>query len=245
MVRAVLCVLGLAVAATGLAAFVGLGVGVWYARAKADRTVADAAARARDGADLAGKVIGLLRETATQAEADLAAARADEPAGPAARANPLARLAARQLSGNLDRARDAVGIASDAVVVIDAALNVLAAAPDKKDRLGVRPADLDRTRAGLEAAARNVRQAQAVVGAASPEQLSAVEDALGRARRLADDLDGRLAGLRAGVDETERRAGVWALRGAVAVTLLSAVGAVGQVFLARACWMGLRAGRPA
>lgn len=239
--RRTLSVVGLVVAAVGFAAFTGLGVGVWYARAEAGRTVADAAGQARAGADVATKVIGLIRETTAQAQADLAAARAEEPAGPAARANPLARLAARQLSGNLDRARDAVGIASDAVVVADAALGVLAAAPDKKDRLGVRPADLDQTRAGLEAAARNVRQAQAVVGAAPPEQLSAVEDALGRARGVADDLDGRLADLRGRVDESERLAGVWALRAAVAVTLLSAVGAVGQVFLARACRRGLRA----
>lgn len=238
-----LSAVGLAVAGVGLAAFAGLGVGVWYARAEADRAVADAGVKAEAAADFAARVIELVRAVVGEAEADLAAARAEAAAAPPTRPNPLARMAVRQLPVDLDRARDAVAVASEAVVVADAALDIFKAAGDKKERLGVRGEDLGQVRAGLDAAARNLRQAQGVVGGATPEQFSAVEAALGRSRVVADDLDRRLVELRGRVAAVADRAGVWSLWAAVGVSLLSVVGALGQLFLARACWRGLgRAG---
>jgi hypothetical protein len=242
MARGIVSAVGLVVAAVGFAAFVALGVGAWYARREADRAAADAAAKAEVAGDFAARVIGLVREAATAAEADLAAARAEAAAAPPDRANPLARMAARQLSVDLDRTRDAVATASEAVVVADAVLDVFSAAGGETGRVGVRAADLDQARAGLDAAARNLRQAQAVVGAATPEQFSAAEAALARGRALADGLDIRLAEVRGRVEVIRDRAVVWALRGAVGVTALAAVGAAGQVFLARACRRGLRGG---
>ncbi|MBX9584929.1 MAG: hypothetical protein K2X87_31885, partial [Gemmataceae bacterium] len=66
---------GLLVAAVGFAAFVGLGVGVWYARERADRAAAEAATKADAAGDIAARVVGLVRDAAAQTEADLAAAR--------------------------------------------------------------------------------------------------------------------------------------------------------------------------
>jgi hypothetical protein len=101
----------------------------------------------------------------------------------------------------------------------------------------------------LDAAAADLKNARRVLGvpipgAATPDQLSNVDAALAQAAEVTDRFDTALDRVRHKLDAATRQAGVWSLRAAVAVTALSALAALGQVFMARACWRGLR-GRPA
>ena len=71
-----------------------------------------------------------------------------------------------------------------------------------------------------------------------------MESALNQARAFTDQMGATVAAARAQVDEAKREVDLWALRVALLTTLVGAVGAAGQVFMARFCWRVLR-GKPA
>ena len=86
-------------------------------------------------------------------------------------------------------------------------------------------------RVHLDQVAQDLRSARRVLGMPVPrpddpataEQLSAVDDALTRARAITDELGRTLERVRGRVGELRAKAEVWAWRGAVAVTALCAL----------------------
>ncbi|MDB5313538.1 MAG: hypothetical protein JWO38_7740 [Gemmataceae bacterium] len=257
MVRSALCAAGLFLGSAGFALFVSLGVGVWATKREADRQVAAAAEKAQTAADLAARVIALIRDVIARAQAGLAAARADpDTAPPGATPDPLVRAvvwkAKRDLPGDVEKARDAVGVASEAVVVAGAALDAFGERPADETVLGIRPEHMHTARTQLDTAAADLRNARHVLGipipaangVATPDQLANVDGALVRASEVTNQFDEALSRARHKVDETRRRAEVWSLRAAAGITALAALAALGQVFMVRACWRGLRV-RPA
>src|SRR6202000_977158 len=103
----------------------------------------------------------------------------------------------------------------------------------------------------LNSAATDLRNARRVLAipipahaeAATHDQLANVDEALARASEGVDQFDQTLPQARQKGDEAERKARTWALRTAIGVTGLSVLAAVGQVFLVRACWRGIRQNR--
>ncbi|HJZ59539.1 MAG TPA: hypothetical protein VKE74_31635 [Gemmataceae bacterium] len=249
--RSVLSFVGLFVSVIGFVAFIGLIVGAWWAKREADRQVADAVSKAEAAADLAGRAIGLVKEVIARADSDLVAARIAS-AEPAPEVSPFVRLtirqANRQLPADMERARDAVGLASDAMVVANAALDVFADRPEEQARLGINPNDMKAAREHLDAAARDVRNARSVLGLPfdhpdmpmTDEEAAQMKQALDRAREFTNQLDGDLANARQRIDTAKRQAHMWTLRIALGATVLGSLGALGQLFLARACVRGLR-----
>lgn len=244
--RSVLSVVGLVVSVAGFVTFIGLIFGAWWARQEADREVDTAADRAMAAAEVADRAIRLVDDVIDRAEQDLAEARAAPPPEP--NVNPLLRMtvnrAAGDLAGGVDRARDAVGIASDAMVVADAALSVFADRPEEQAQLGIRPGQLDAARQSLDATSRQLRQAQSLFGVRltpmTQAEISQVEQALASARQFTSDLRGSLENAKKRVEDARQKAHIWALRVAVIATVVGSVGAIGQVFLFRACVRGVR-----
>jgi hypothetical protein len=256
MLRRALSVAGLLLAVAGFVTFVGLGVGAWVAKREADRQAAAVSEKAHQAGDIAERVIALVREIIARARGGLAVARSGpaDAAGAGAPLDPVMQMvvwkAKRDLPGDVARARDAVGTASEALIVAEAALNVFQEQPVDGTALGVGPGDMQAAKTQLDAAASDLKTARRVLGVpiphpdgaggATPEQLSNVEAALARATEVTDRFDIALDRVRQKVDAATRQAGVWSLRAAVAVSALSALAALGQVFMARACWRGLR-----
>ena len=129
---------GLLVAVLGFGAFVGLGVAAWMTKREADRQVATLYEKAKLATDIVGRGVQIAREVIARAEVGLEQARAEASLPPPPKpANPLVsiglRQASRELPGRIELARDALGAASDAVVVAEAALNVLTEHPDVRE----------------------------------------------------------------------------------------------------------------
>ena len=255
MVRSVLAAAGLVLALAGMGLFAAIGYTVWVVKARADEELAAAHARAELAADTAAHTLGLVRDVIDRAGQDLAAARVDaalHPRKDTDDVNPLVRMVvkneARRLPDKVEHARDAVVTASDAVVVAGAALDVFSQMPGQGEAIGVSPEQVKAARDQLDPVAQNLRSARRVLGVpgvrpegpATPEQLSAVDDALTRARAITDELGRVLGRVRGRVAEVRAKAELWAWRGAVAVTGLCALAALGQVFMARTCWLALR-----
>ena len=255
MVRSVVAAAGFVLALVGIGVFAALGYTVWVVKAEADRQLAAANARAELAADTAAHTLGLVRDVIGRAGQDLAAARVDaalQPQKDKDDVNPLVRMMvkneARRLPDKVEHARDAVVTASDAVVVAGAALDVFSQLPTEGEAFGVRPEQVKAARDQLDQVAQDLRSARRVLGMPVPrpddpataEQLSAVDDALTRARAITDELGRTLERVRGRVGELRAKAEVWAWRGAVAVTALCALAALGQAFMARACWLALR-----
>jgi hydrogenase maturation protease len=261
MIRSVLSAVGLVVALAGFGVFAAVGYVAWQVKREADRQLADAIARADAAANAAERVLGLVRHVVDRAEQDLARARAEAAAEPPSKAasSPIVRLtlrqASRELPGTVERTRDAVAAASDVVVVADSALAVLGELGEEARRVGIDPRQIEATRAQLDAAAHDLRSARQVLGLpvpgldgyVSPEQLAAVDTGLAQARQILGELERVLAYARERVDSTRQQAELWAWRAAAGTTGLCALGALGQMFMAAACWRGLggrRAGPP-
>lgn len=255
MLRTVLSATGLVLAVGGFVVFAALGVGAWAAKREADRQVAAAAATAHQAEDVAARVIALVREIIARAQAGLAAARTQpvEPAG--VKQDPLVqfalRKAKRDLPADVERAREAIGTASEAVIIADAALGVFEEKPREGSALGVRREDIHTARSQLDSAASDLKNARRVLGVSipgpdrptTPEQLDNADAALARATEVTDSLDRALGLARQKVDVAQQKAEVWSLRVALAVAGLAGLAAVGQVFMARSCWRGLRGPR--
>lgn len=253
MLRFVLAAAGFLLGLTGVGVFVALGYSAWVVRVEADRQLADAHARAELAADAAGRTLAVVHDVIDRAGKDLAAARVEAAMHPRKDdVNPLVRMVvsqkARSLPGKVEQARDAVGTASDAVVVATAALDVFRKLPADGEMFGVSPEQVQSARAQLDSVAADLQSARGVLGVPIPgpdgpataEQLSAVDDALSRARAVTVELEGVLTRVRTRVAEIRATAQVWVWRAAVAVTGLSALAALGQVFMVRACWRALR-----
>ena len=252
MLRTVLSSTGLVLAVGGFVVFAALAVGAWVAKQEADRQVAVAAATAHQAGDVAARMVALVREIIARAQAGLAAARS-EPATPNGtkqdpRVQFALRKAKRDLPADVERARDAVGTASEAVIIADAALGVFEDKPREGSALGVRPEDLKAARNQLDSAASDLKNARRVLGVpipgpdrpTTPEQLASADAALARATEVTNTLDRALTLAREKVAAAQQKAEAWSLRVALAVSALSALAAAGQVFMARACWRGLR-----
>lgn len=254
-VRSVLAAVGLLVSVAGLLAFAGAAVGVWWAKAEANRRTDALAARANVATDAADHAVGFVRGVVAQAEEDLARARADTAAMPPEPVNPFLQIgalrASQELAGSVDRANAAVEIASDAAVVANTALELFDKDPQLQSWLRVRPGQVAQTRTDLSAATRDLNKARTVLGipvapggAPTPDQLNTIENGLAQARELTDQLGAAVVATRAKVAETKQRADDWVRWTALGVTAFGALGAWGQFFAARFCWRVLR-GRPA
>lgn len=256
VVRRVFAAVGLVVAGAGFAAFATAAVYVWRVKAETNRRTDDLAGKAHQALNAADKAVAFVRDVIDAGERDLREAQ-QAPAPPREPVNPFLQLTARRgaetLAGSVEKANDAVAIASDAAVVAEAALSIFgddAQLSELKNWLGVKPEQLAQTRAQLDRAAGDLKQVQTILGVPlgdggpTADQLRAVAAALVQARDLTEQMDGVVRRARARVDDTKRAVDLWALRLALGVTLVGAVGALGQCFTARYCWRVLR-GQPA
>jgi hypothetical protein len=250
VIRRLFAVTGLLVSVAGFAVFAGSAVGVWRVKAEANRQTEELAVKARFAVDEADRAVVFVSRVIDQADSDLReAARQPVVEAPV---NPFLQLTARKasqnLAGSVDRANVAVATASDASVVAVAALQVFGDEeqfPELKAWLGVRPDQLAQTKDQLGRASTELNQVRTVLGVPldggpTAEQLAVVESALARARELTNQMSTVVSTARARVEETKQAIDRWVLRVALAVTVIGAVGALGQVFMARACWRALR-----
>src|SRR5258708_891305 len=122
MLRKLLAAIGLLLGIAGFVIFIALAVGIWTAKRAADRELTAAVEKAHQAGDVAARVIALIREVIARASASLAMARSEsELVPPGTDPDPLVRMAMwkakRELPGEVEKARDAVGIATEAVIV--------------------------------------------------------------------------------------------------------------------------------
>jgi hypothetical protein len=248
IIHRVLAGIGLVLAVAGFIAFTGAAIGVWWVKAETNRRTDALAEKANTAVDAADHAVGFVREVIKQADDDLKMARNPENA-PQTRINPFLQLTAREasqnLAGSVDRASAAVVTASDAVVVGEAAVQLLGKDERLANWLGLKPEQLVQTRTGLGSASRELTRVRTVLGIpvdAQPtaEQLVTVESALGQAREYTEQMGRVVAAARQQVEETKREVDLWVLRLAIGITVIGALGATGQVFMARACWRALR-----
>lgn len=247
MFRRLFALTGLLVALAGTGVFVAVAVQVWKVRAEVTRQTAELAGRANQAGDAADRAVNFVGDVIDRAKAELVTTRISTGAPEPVRVNPIVQMTARQasidLAGSLERALGAVLTASDTVVVAETALDMVSADPRLSQAFGVRPDQLDQTRTALTSVAGELRKAKTILGVPvsptgelpSAEQLDAVDRALQMAEQFKVEM-ARLVGLaRVRVAETRQMIDVWALRLAVVVTALCALGAVGQLFMARYC----------
>lgn len=247
MTRKLTFALGLILGLAGFVAFIGIGVGVWIGKREADRQLASNVEKAHRAGDIASNVVTLVRQIISRAKESLAAARAESLLPPGDEQDPFVRLAVwkakRELPGQVDKARDAVSMASDAVVVAGAVLDVFDERKPDEVVLGVKQQDLKAARTQLDSASSELKNARGILGleipGATAEQLNQVDRALATATDVTNQVDRAVTEARNKVDELRNKAEKWSLRAAIGTTCLAALAALGQVFLVRACWRGL------
>jgi hypothetical protein len=238
---------GLVLSVAGFITFIALGIGAWIAKREADQQLNAAVAKAHQAGDVAERVIVLIREVLSRAKASLTAARA-ETLPKADVSDPMVRLAMwkakRELPGEVEKARDAVGVASEAVIVAESFFDVFVEHKPDETALGVKAGDIHAARAQLDSAAADLRNARTVlgvpIGPASAEQYSQVEQALATATDVTNRVDEALKDAQRKVDALKSSADRWSLRLAIAGSALAALAALGQVFLFRASRRALR-----
>jgi|GEM_PF-3646264 len=246
--RRAMAAIGLILSVVGFAIFVAIAVGVWSAKREADRQMVDAVAKAHRASEIADRVIVLVREAIARAQASLTAARSDvRPPGEVQ--DPTVRFAMwkaqRSLPAEVEKARDAVGVASEAVIVAETILDVFVEHKPDETALGVKTADIHAARTQLVSAASDLKNARTVLGVplggVSAEQYSQVDQALAAATDVTNRVDVALKDAERKVDTMKEAADRWSLRLALAVCALGILAAVGQIFLFRACRRALRA----
>jgi hydrogenase maturation protease len=250
MIRFLFSWFGFIFSSLGILLFVSIGIWIWSLKAEVDRQSKALSSRANDTLDSANQAIGVVREIIEKAESDLAKTRSIgqlpfQPVDPLFRIT--AQKASQDLAGSVERAHSAVVLASEAVVVADAALDVVGGLPELKQMLGVKPEQLDATRTALEKVSDELHQARGILdvpanssdGVPTTEQLYAVDDALHNARGFTDEVSKIVETTRAKVNETKQKVDTWSWRGAVATSLISALGMLGQFFMARFFWCKL------
>lgn len=253
MIRSLLYRFGLIFSCSGMGLFVALGIWIWFVKAEVDRQSEALTSRANKTLESADRAIGFVRNIIEKAELDLAVTRGETSVQTALPpVDPFLRLTAQKasqdLAGSVDRAHNAVVLASEAVVVADAALDVVGGLPELKQLLGVQPEQLDATRTALGNVSNELQQAKNVLGVSSispdavptTEQLHAVDDALRNARAFTDEVGKVVDSTRARVNETKQKVDLWAMRGALGTSLISVLGLLGQFFMARYFWGNLK-----
>lgn len=251
MTRKLIALVGLVVGCGGMGLFIALGIYVWSLKVEVNQQIEALAAKARGAGDEADRAIKFVENVIKQANDDLAYAR-KHAAATARPARPMsmfelamARTASQRLAGSVDRAQGAVATASDAVVVAEAALQVFSDSTELKDLLGVQPGQLAATQSTIDKARSELRQARTALGGdPTHEQLNAVDNALDQAQGFTDEMARVVETVRRRVDVTRISVHRWSLRIAIGTTLLCALAAVGQFFMARYFWRTLR-GLPA
>lgn len=234
---------GVLLAAAGFATFITIGVGAWVAKREAGKQLDIAAGKAHQAADVAARVVELVREVIARARLSLSTARADaQPPGEIT--DPMVRIAMwkakRELPGQVEKARDAVGVASEAVIVAESVLDVFIERKPDSSSFGIRSQDINTARTQLESAASDLKNARGVLGipiTATPEQYSQVEQALNTATDVTDRVSQAIADAEQKVGDTRAQADRLMRRTAIAVTALAALAAFGQIFLFRTCWL--------
>lgn len=253
MIRSMVAAIGLVISLLGMALFVAVGIYIWQVKAEAIQQTDTLVSRANETLGDADHAIGYVQEIISKAKQDLAdtqKARANSPpqqSYPRQAVNPFIQLTAenaeKQLAGSVGRAHGAVVLASEAVTVADAALNVFGQDSQLKKMLGVKTEQLDATRTALGTVNSNLERARDVLGvslnsrsAITNEQLQAVDDALNQAQNFVDQLVNAVQNARDRVNEAYHTVHHWALRIAVCTSLLAIFGLVGQLFMARFFW---------
>ncbi len=250
MIRSLFAWFGFTLSCLGIGLFIVVGIWVWSLKAEVDRQGEALSSRANKTLESADRAIGLVRDIIEKAEGDLAMTRLEGAGhGPPLTIDPVLRITAQKasqdLAGSVERAHNAVVLASEAVVVADAALDVVGGVPELKSLLGVKPEQLDATRTALGKVTNELQQARGVLdipaispdGVPTNEQLYAVDDALRNARGFTDEVGKVVESTRTRVNETKQKVDVWTLRGAVGMSLISALGVLGQLFMQpRAFW---------
>lgn len=256
MPRKVLALAGLALSLAAGGVFVAIAVQAWRVKAEVDRQTEYLATRAYAAGDAAGHAIGFVGEVIDKAKVDLNETRSRVLAPAPARVNPFVQMAARQasinLTGSIERALGAVVTASDAVVVADAALDIVNEYPELEKLFGVNPEQVRQTKSALGSVSGELRQAQSILGVPvtpdgnlpTAEQLAQVDDALNMADHFRSEMARIVSVARQRVEATKKLIDLWAWRLAVGTTVLCGFGLLGQFFMARFCWRKYR-GLPA
>jgi hypothetical protein len=256
MIRSLFVWFGFIFSCLGIVLFIAIGIWVWSLKAEVNRQSEVLSVRANDTLNSAKDAIGVVRKVIDQAQSDLDRTRGKEATAQSPPpVDPFLRLTAQKtsqdLAGSVERAHNAVVLASEAVVVADAALDVVGGVPELKKLLGVQPEQLDATRTALGKVSDELQQAKNVLGGPTTsiygvptyEQLYAVDDALRNARGFTDEVSNVVESTRTRVNETKQKVDTWAWRGAVGMSLISALGMFGQFFMARFFWEKLRGKR--
>ncbi len=251
LIRTVLATAGLLVSLAGFVLFAGAAVGVWRVKSEVNKRTDALAARADTATAAAEHAVGFVLEVIGQAEEDLKHARTSAANMPPEPVHPIMRIGAKRASqelvGSVDRANAAVVIASDAVVVAKTALEMFDKDEEIQSWFGVRPEQLTQTRTDLGTATNELKRAQTILGipiapgtTPTAEQLNTIELALTQAHGFTDQMATVVATTRTRVADTKRSVDLWAWRAAVGTTLIGALAAAGQFFMARFCWRVLR-----
>jgi hydrogenase maturation protease len=247
MLRSMVALLGLVIAVVGCLMFLAVGIGVWRVKEDVDRQAKTLSGRANETLNSAGKAVGYVQEIIKKAKTDLDATRERLAKEPPATVSPIVRMtaekASQDLAGSVDRAHNAVLLASEAVVVADAALSVVDANQELRKILGVKPEQLDASHSALGRVSGELQQARDVLGVPissngepTNEQLQAVDDALRQGQAFIDEVNAVVESTRTRVNEAKRQVDVWSWRAAFAASVLSAFGVVGQLFMGRYFW---------
>jgi hypothetical protein len=250
MFRAFLALVGLAFASASMVLFGALGWMVWPLKTEVTRQADALAEKANRTADAADHSIGFVRDVTARAEAELSVVRLQPTDRPRMPVNPFLQVtaikASQDLVGSVERAQGAVVAATDAVVVADVTLTVASGYPELKQFIGVSPEQLNMTRSALASVAEELRNARGILGCCpeanqlTAEQLNTVDAALVRVKDITEQIASIVATTRNKVNETRDAVDVWSQRIALGMTLVSALGIVGQLFMARFCWRKLR-----
>jgi hydrogenase maturation protease len=251
MIRSAFALVGLILAFAGMGLFIAIGIWIWSVKAEVNRQTEALSGRANKTLNSAHDAIEVVREIIEKAENDLAATRLEMLTQAPPAINPVIRSAARgasqNLVGSVDRAHGAIVIASEAVVVADAALNVVGDDLELKKMFNLKPEQLDATRTALGKVSSDLLQAKDILGPPTDpsmvptfEQLYAVDDALRQARGFTDEVCKVVESTRTRVNETKQKVDLWACRGAVGTSAIAAFGVLGQFFMARFFWRLLR-----
>jgi hydrogenase maturation protease len=262
MVRSIFAWSGFLFSCLGIVLFIAVGAWVWSLKAEVDRQSETLANRANTTLDSAKDAIGLVRKVIDQAQSDLDKTRKETTGqSPHPFVDPVLRITAEKasedLAGSVERAHNAVVLASEAVVVAGAAIDVVDqvdndndsdnVSRDLKKILGVQPGQLDATRTALGRVTRELQQAKSVLGGnygvPTNEQLYAVDDALRNARGFTEEVSSVVESTRTRVNDTKQKVNTWAWRGAWGMNLLSALGMLGQFFMARHFWCRISSNR--
>lgn len=252
MFRKLLLITGLLLGIAGFGLFAATGWYVWAIKAEVNRQGDSLATKANATADAADHALGFVRDVIGRAEAELSTAReqpfpSGRPRAPVNFAVQIAAIRASQdLVGSVERAQGAVLAASDAVVVVNAALNVAGNYPELSQLFGFTPEQIGATQSTLGSVADELQHAKGILSISpelsqlTPEQLYAIDDTLGRVKGLTAQMAEVVNNIRTRVNETRASVEAWSRWIAIGVTFASALGALGQVFLARFCWRKLR-----